>query len=272
MKDTLTTWGLTDLLPNLQQYLIAGYDSTTINLYLQQTPEWKTRFAGNELRKQNGLAVLTPAQYISNEEQYRNVMQSYGLPSGFYDNHSDFVNFIGNDVSPTEISQRAKIAHDQYLAAPPETKALWNQYYGMGDAIAGILDPKVATQVIADRAATVDIGGAAASQGLQVGVGRATQFQQKGVTLSQAQAAYSKIAQYAQPDAAIGNRFDLGADNQGNKYGTQANEEDQLLLNNGSAMNQAVVGNASERGLFQGHAGANTASLGVSQELAATNG
>jgi len=264
LRQTLTSWGLTSLLPHLQDYLTKGYDSTTINLYLQDTPEWKQRFAGNELRKAKGLPVLSPADYIATEEQYRNVLQSYGLPSGFYDQHSDFTNFIGNDLSPTEISQRAKVAYDQYTNAPDDYKQLWNQYFGPGDAIAGILDPDVATQVIIDRGTQVGIGGAAADQGLAVSGQRAAYLQQHQVTLAQAQQAYSQIAQYGQADRNIGNRFGITG------YGTQTDEENRLLLNNGPALQQAQVANASERGLFRATPGANQQALGVSQSLSAT--
>lgn len=264
LRQTLTEWGLTSLLPYVQDYLTKGYDSTTINLYLQDTPEWKQRFAGNELRKQKGLPVLSPATYIATEEQYRNVLQSYGLPSGFYDQHSDFTDFIGNDISPTEISQRAKVAYDQYLNAPPEQRDLWNQYFGPGDAIAGILDPEKATQVIVDRGAQVAIGGAALAQGINVSGSRAAYLQQHQVTLAQAQQAYSQIAQYGQADQNIGNRF--GDSN----YATQDNEENRLLLNNGALQDRANVLNNSERGLFRETAGADRNALGVSQELAAT--
>lgn len=264
LRETLTEWGLASLLPHLQDYLTKGYDSTTINLYLQDTPEWKQRFSGNELRKQKGLSVLSPADYIATEEQYRNVMQSYGLPQGFYDQHSDFANFIGNDVSPTEISQRAKVAYDQYLNVPTDHRDLWNQYFGPGDAIAGILDPDVATQVIVDRGTQVGIGGAAMDQGLKVSGQRAAYLQQHQVSLAQAQQAYSQIAQYGKADQAIGNRFGIAG------YGTQANEENRLLLNSGAAQDQATVANNSERNLFRATPGANQAALGVSQELSAT--
>lgn len=271
LTQTLKDWGLSSLLPYVQDYLTKGYDSTTVNLYLQDTPEWKQRFAGNEIRKEKGLPVLSPAQYIASEEQYSNVLKSYGLPSGFYDQHQDFVNFIGNDVSPTEVSDRAKVAHDQYLNAPPEQKALWNQYYGPGDAIAGILDPNVATSVIQDRAAAVGIGGAAATQGISVSGTRATQLQQHQVTLAQAQNAYQQIAQYGQADSAIGSRFGVQPDSTGNRYGSTTQEENRLLLGSGAEADKATVANASERGLFAGHAGATTQSLGVSQELSATD-
>lgn len=271
LSQTLREWGLVSLLPHLKDYLTKGYDSTTVNLYLQDTPEWKARFAGNEQRKAAGLPVLSPAQYIATEEQYSNVLKSYGLPKGFYDSHSDFNNFIGQDISPAEISQRAKVAHDQYLNAPPEQRALWNRYYGPGDAIAGILDPKVATQTIIDRGAQLDIGGAAASQGIAVSQQRAATLAQHQVTLSQAQNAYRQIAQYAPQDKAIGDRFHISPDSTGAAYGSTTNEENQLLLGNGKAAAQATVADNSEKGLFSATPGASPAAIGVSQELSATN-
>ena len=257
LKATLTAWGLQSLLPHLQEYLTAGYDSNTINLALQNTQEWKTRFAGNEIRKANGLSVLTPAQYIATEEQYRNTLQAYGLPSGFYDSHDDFNKFIGNDISPAELQSRAQLAHDTYLSAPQAYRDTWNQYFSPGDAVAAILDPTVGTQVITDRANQVAIGATAAQQGLNVSQARAQQFQQHGTTLAQAQAAYSQIAKSLPTDQSIGNRF--------NQQFGQTQEENDLLLGDAQAANQRQSLYASEKALFDGSAGADANSLGASQ-------
>lgn len=258
LKDTLTQWGLGSLIKYAQTYVNQGYDSDTINLELQNTPEWKQRFAGNVQRAANGLPVLSPAEYIATEEQYSNVMKSYGLPAGFYDSHSDFNNFIGNDVSPTEVATRAQIAHDQYTAAPPATKALWAQYgFTKGDAIASILDPTVGTQVIQDRATQVAIGGTAAENGFQLNQQRAQAMQQHGTTLAQAQNAYQKIAQAAPTDTNIAQRFGTTFD--------QTQEENDLLLNQGDATAKRQQLYSNETALFGGHAGADSSSVGVSQ-------
>lgn len=256
---TLKAWGLSSLLPHLQDYLTRGYDATTINLYLQDTKEWQARFAGNELRKAAGLGVLSPAQYIATEEQYRNVMQSYGLPAGFYDSHDDFNAFIGKDISPAELANRAKIAHDQYMNAPTATKQLWQQYgFSNGDAVAAILDPKVGTQILQDRADTVAIGGAAGQLGINVSGARAGQFQQHGTTLAEAQKAYAFIAQNMGTDQNIANRF-------GQKF-DQTQEENDLLLGLGPEAKQRQSMYANENSIFAGHAGENAQSLSVAQE------
>jgi hypothetical protein len=53
-------YDLGSLAPQIKTMLLNGYDADTISLLLQQTTEWQQRFAGNEKRKKNGLAVLSP--------------------------------------------------------------------------------------------------------------------------------------------------------------------------------------------------------------------
>lgn len=258
ISHTLREWGLSSLGSYLRSFLTQGMSSDEVQLHLQDTKEWKTRFAGNEIRKEKGLAVLTPAQYIATEQAYRQALQQFGLPSGFYDKHSDFVNWIGNDVSPSEVSTRAQIAHDQYMNAPPEMKNLWQQYFGgKGDALAMILDPKVATQVIQDRATQVGIGGAAALQGLKVGADRAKVLQQHGTTIQQAQTAFQKIAQALPVDSQIAKRF-------GTTF-NQADEENDLILGQGAEAQKRNILYAEEEGLFNGRASATNTTAGVSQ-------
>lgn len=260
MNATLASWGLTTLAPDLKNLILKGDTAPdTLALALSQTQAYKTRFAGNAERVKNGLPELTPAQYIGLEEQYQNVLRSYGLPQGFYDKPSDFNDFIGKDLSPTELKDRAQIAHDQYIAAPDYVKNLWGTYFGTkGDAIAAILDPDVATQVIQDRSMQVGIGGAAAQQGLGVSQPRAQQLQQAGVTLAGAQKAYQQIAASLPTDQSIAQRF-------GTSFG-QDQEENDLLLGDAQAGQKRQSLYASEQALFKGTTGLDQNSLGVNQE------
>lgn len=66
-------------------FIQQGMSAPEIELQLQNTPEYKQRFAGNAIRIANGLSALSPADYIQLEDQYAQVLQSYGLPKGFYD-------------------------------------------------------------------------------------------------------------------------------------------------------------------------------------------
>lgn len=259
MTSTLHGWGLDTLLADLKSLVIAGdTNSDTLSLALSQTAAYKTRFAANTTREANGLPALTPAQYISTEESYKQILQSYGLPAGFYDSSNDFEDFIGKDISPTELDTRAKIAHDQYINAPAATKNLWAQYgFSKGDAIAGILDPTVATSVIQDRGNQVAIGGAAAQQGLSVTQQRAQALEQAGVTATQAQQGYGQIAQALTNDQQIAQRF-------GTTF-NQTDEENATLLNQGAAVNKKQTLDDEETALFKQHGNADANTLGVSQ-------
>lgn len=260
LNSQLAAWGLTSLSGDLKSLIVGGQtDTSELSLALQQTPAYKQRFAGNQIRIQNGLAALSPADYLALERQYKNVLQSYGLPAGFYDTASDFTDFIGKDISPSELDARAKIAHDQYEAAPAYVKNLWGQYFGTkGDAIAAILDPNVATQTIQDRAAQVAIGGAAAQQGLAVDQTRAQQLQQAGVTAQQAQQGYSQIAQAMPIDQSIANRFGTTFD--------QRAEENSVLLGQADDINKRKTLYNEEESLFKGSSGVGSNTIGVSQE------
>jgi hypothetical protein len=254
-KSILTQWGLLSLLPDLTKMLKDGMGQDQLTFALQDTQAYKTRFAGNELRKKAGLPVLQPAQYIAVEEQYHQIMQAYGLPSKFYDTHDDFTKFIGGDVSPTEMEQRVKIASDTWMNADPETKKAWQQYYHLtdGDAVASILDQNVALPVLQQRAAAVGIGAAAGSQGLTVDKTRAERFAEFGVSLDQARKAYGDIAQALPSFQAAGSRFgeDVG----------QGTLENAALLNDADAQRKEQRIAASEQADFTGRGGANTSTL-----------
>ena len=259
LTSTLHSWGLDGLVSDLKGLIVAGdTNPDTLSLALSQTAAYKTRFAANDVRIKNGLPALTPAQYIATEESYKQILQSYGLPSGFYDSNKDFEDFIGKDISPTELDARAKIAHDQYQNAPAYVKNLWQQYgFSKGDAIAGILDPTVATSVIQDRAQQIAIGGSAAAQGLSVSQQRAQQLAQAGVTSSQAQQGYGQISQAMPVDQAIANRFHA-------QFGL-ADEENSVLLGQGAEVNKRQTLYDEEQALFKTHGNADANTLGVSQ-------
>lgn len=258
LRQTLNDWGLGDLFKYAKQFATQGLSGDEITLKLQQTDEYKTRFAGNDLRKAAGLSTLSPAQYIALEEQYRQVLTQYGLPSGFYDSHADFNKFIGGDVSPAELQARAAVASQQYLMAPQEFRDYWANY-GLtpGDAVASILDPHHESLAsLQDKANAVAVGGSALQQGINVTAQRATDLARNGVTLAQARAAYQRIAAHGQTDASIASRFGTTFD--------QTDEENDLLLSNGEAARKRNLLYSEEAAQFGGHAGASTQSLSAS--------
>jgi hypothetical protein len=246
----LAQWGLQDLAPLVTQLGQSGASNDQISLQLQQSPEYQQRFAGNQQRIAKGLAPLSPAAYIALESQYGQILSQ--LPAGFYDSREALANFIGNDVSASELSQRVQDANQAWVNAPQERRDAWNAYYGgagPGGAVAAILDPKAAEPLLQQQVAAAGIGGAALSQGLQLtSQATATRAAQQGVTIQQAQNAYQQIAQRMNVDQAVSGRF-------GEQFG-QAQEEQANLLGDAGAQNQQARLYSEEQAQFGGHGGA----------------
>src|SRR5690606_32920485 len=110
LNSMFKTYGLGSLASRVYDYVKNGYSADTITVLLQDTPEYKKRFAANEARQKAGLNVLSPAEYISTENSYRQIMRQSGLPAGFYDSTDDFTKWISTDISPTELQSRVDLA------------------------------------------------------------------------------------------------------------------------------------------------------------------
>jgi hypothetical protein len=190
------SYGLGTLAPTILQYVQQGYASDTISVLLQQTDAYKQRFAGNQIRQQNGLAVLSPADYLATEDAYRQTMRSAGLPQGFYDSPQDFTNFIGQDVSPTEMQSRVQLASQATITASPAYKNALNQMgLSNGDLTAYFLDPQKALPLLQQQTATAAIGSEALQRGLGFDQQYAKTLAQSGFTQSQAAQGYGQISQ-----------------------------------------------------------------------------
>jgi hypothetical protein len=192
-----TSYGLASLAPVIMGYIKDGYSADTASIMLQETSQYKTRFAGNDVRVKNGMAALSPAQYLATESAYSQVMQKYGLPSGFHDQTSDYQKFIENDVSASELDQRAQAASDFVNKNDPATLAYFKKYYSNGDMIAYALDPKRAAPLVGKAFEAANIGGAASTNGINIGQSTAETLAGAGVTSQQAQQGFGLVGQDA---------------------------------------------------------------------------
>lgn len=188
------SYGLGSLAPKILSYLQNGYGSDTITILLQQTDEYKKRFAGNQQRIANGLQVLTPAEYLSTEASYKQLLRQNGL-SDHFDNEGNFAEWIGKDVSPTELSDRVNMAVQATTQAPPQVTQYFNQLgIGTGDLAAYFLNDQNPTPALQLKLNQAQIGGAALQQNLQISAADALTYAQRGVSYQQAQSAYQRIA------------------------------------------------------------------------------
>lgn len=189
------SFGLASLAPRIIEFIKNGYSADTISIMLTQTPEYKQRFKANDVRRANGLPVLSAAEYVATEVAYRQTLQKWGLPKGFYDSNEDAATFIGNGMSPVELDERAQAASDFMNQADAADMAFYRKYYTSGDLVAFALDPKRAAPLVGKAFQASQIGGAAQHQGIGIDQTQAERLANIGVTDDQARAGFGQIAQ-----------------------------------------------------------------------------
>jgi len=194
LTDRFAKYGLSSLVNKVRELAIDGATEATITLALQETPEYQQRFAANAERLKKNLQVLSPAEYINLEDSYRQVLRAYGLRQ--FDTDEYVRQFIANDMSAAELSDRVVTAVQRVQNADPAITKTLRDYYGIGNAdlVAYVLDPNQQLQKIQRQVAAAEIGSAARLQGLEAGVSVSEQLAAQGVTQAQAQKGYATIA------------------------------------------------------------------------------
>lgn len=157
----------------IQDAMLAGYGPDKIDLImpdLEKTQAFKARFPGYAQRVANGYNAVSLGDYLNLEDTYHRILQESGLPAGFYDDPSDFANWIANDVSPQEIQTRVQMAVTEAQKIDPTTRNLLAQFYGLstGDLASYFLDSNRALPVIQRQYTTANIASYAAKAGLAV--------------------------------------------------------------------------------------------------------
>lgn len=111
---------------------------------LLATPEYKARFGNtNAMRTANGLPQLQEVDIMKAEQNISDTLRNMGLPPGFYDQPSDFQQFIALDKSAAEVGDIVQAYQDIAKQTDPTIKAQLQTYYGLDtSAIAAyLMDP-----------------------------------------------------------------------------------------------------------------------------------
>jgi len=264
LTQVFNAYGLGTLAPKITEFIQQGFSPDTVALKLQETPEYKVRFSGNESRRKAGMPVLSPGEYLALESDYRQIMRASGLPTGFYDEPSDFAKFIGVDVSPAELKQRVDIAALSLENADPFFARQLQQYYNMtsGDLVAYALDPDRALPLITRQAKAIQFGAEASRQGLTVGLPTAEQFAGLGVTQDEARTGFEQVAAIAPEAQRLGAVF-AGQEEAVDQEGVIS----AVFTGEGSADYRRRLQRLSEmeQSLFAGQSGVGRGSLGQAQ-------
>jgi hypothetical protein len=200
LTSTFTKYNLQSLIPKIKELVINGATESTIALELAETPEYKQRFKANQERLKKNLAVLDPGTYIGMEDSYRQALRAYGLKQ--FDTDDYVSQFIANDISANELSNRIVTAVQRVQNADPAITKQLRDFYNIGqnDLVAYVLDPNQQFQKIERQVQAAEIGVAAARQGITAGVQVAEQLAAQGVSQAEAQKGYATIADIL-PDA-----------------------------------------------------------------------
>lgn len=203
--NALAMWGIpvgSDIAAIIQKAAVDGLTPDMIDLIIpdiQNTSTWKNRFPGWHQRVSNGYSQITVGEYLALESAYHRIMQSAGLPSGFYDDPADFGQWIANNVSPDEIQDRVNGAMDLVRQVDPTARGLLTQFYGVdsGGIAAYFLDPKRALPTLARQYEAVNVASWAARYGLNLmNSSHWEDLVDKGVTKEMAAQGYGTVRQF----------------------------------------------------------------------------
>lgn len=259
LKNMFTKYGITDLADTIDSFLKQGYSQDRVSVELENTDAYKKRFAANDARIKAGLPVLSPAEYLATERSYRSIMQSAGLPAGFYDSQSDFQKFLENDTSPTELNQRVQAAKSAVANTDPYYTDALQSMYGLstGDMIAHLLDPERAAPLVERQAKAAEFGAAALRQGLTTNATNAESYAEGTPTGVGAEQGYEQVANILPTMSKLGNIY-------GDQY-TQANAESDVFGGLASAKRKRQKLVQQESDIFSGQSGVAGGSLAASK-------
>ena len=261
LTDRFNKYGLASLAGKIKELAIDGATEATITIRLQEEEEYKVRFSANTDRMNKGLKVLSPGEYLGMEDGYRQILRSYGLKQ--FDTDAYVKQFISNDVSAAELSDRVVTAVQRVQNADPAISQTLRDYYGIGsaDMVAYVLDPNQQLQKIQRQVAAAEVGTAARRQGLEAGVQVSEQLAAQGVSEAEAQKGYSTIANILPTAEKLSEIY--GGTMQ--KYG-QTEGEQEVFNSLASAQRAREKLSAREIAQFQGSSGTMKSSLSSAKQ------
>jgi hypothetical protein len=201
MAEVLNTYGLGELSDYIYNEIIVK-ETVNINnpdaiiFAIREQPAYQKRFAGNAARLKKGLSELDPGSYIGLENQFRQTLQSNGLPANFYDQTEDFQALIEGDVSPSELNERVQQGYRAVADADPGVKDQMRNLYGVteGQLAAYFLDPQRTAPLLTRQAQAANIAARGLEQGgIQLSGAFAEDLARRGISEQQARAGFAEV-------------------------------------------------------------------------------
>lgn len=193
----LQQYGLQDLASwAWHQYLALGGGPDAINQIQFELPQqhaFQVRFPAYQALAKAGHA-MSPGDMIALENSYSQALHGAGLPTGFYDHPNDFAQFMINQVSPSEVAQRAQAAAALVYGDPEALRQAREFGLTSGHQIAWILDPKRALPLINQTILAAQDAAAAVTTGYgQITKSQALALAQSGISSDQAKTGFNQL-------------------------------------------------------------------------------
>jgi hypothetical protein len=259
LRSEMDALGLGALVEPLRGLIQKDVGAAEFAIQLRQSEAYKNRFIANEGRLKKGLRVLTPGEYLRVEDAYRQTLRTYGLKQ--FDNDQYVRQFIENDISAKELSDRVSTAVQRVQNADPAIGRTLRDYYGIGqtDLVAYVLDPNQQLQKIERQVAAAEIGTVARRQGLEAGVTVSEQLAAQGISQAQAQKGYATIADILPTSEKLSQIYGTTLEGYGQ---VEAEQEVFNTLASAQRKRQRLIGR--EAAEFSGQTGVTRGSLGTS--------
>ena len=217
LRDLFIQYDLEELLPAINELMVSGVGPAAATLALKTDPKYNKdasgnaigyarRFAGNEIRRKQGLNVLSEAEYLALENSYSETLTSFGLLDFFGPKGNErtqkMAQVIGGNISAVEFSERVQTASNRVINTDKATRDSFKLIYGITDSdlTRYFLDPQNNVNLLKEKVATAEIYGAAVAQGLSGSVEISSELAKFGVDKQLARQGYSVIADVL-PDA-----------------------------------------------------------------------
>lgn len=179
----------------------AGTSAPQIMDYIRGTSQYAAKFPAMKTLNSQGRNI-SEATYMAKEAADRDLLKSYGVPSGIFDTHEYLGSLMTNNVNQADLQQRLNDAQDTILSKDPSILKYGQDTYGLGvgDLMAGYLDPTLALPVIEQRSKAIKIGGSAiqAGFGTELSKGQSEALATQGITQAQALQGFTNLGQQTQ--------------------------------------------------------------------------
>lgn len=113
---------------NLQEWVVQGLGPEALVAEVRRTPQYEAIFQG--IRRPDGTLRKTEAQYLQDNEAYRQVLRTFGRPDYEYDRPDDLRAFHEMEMRPDELEQRFRV-YDEVTRGGSDVRDAFYVYAGM---------------------------------------------------------------------------------------------------------------------------------------------